>query len=36
MAPFVVLLSRNVKRQPQMLVRVAIGILIVRLVDLFC
>jgi len=35
MAPFVVLLSRNVKRQPQMLVRVAIGILIVRLVDLF-
>ena len=35
MAPFVVLLSRNVKRQPQMLVSVAIGILIVRLVDLF-
>jgi hypothetical protein len=34
-APFVVLLSRTVKREPQMLVKVAIGILIVRLVDLF-
>ena len=34
-APFVVLLSRTVKREPKMLVKVAIGILIVRLVDLF-
>jgi hypothetical protein len=34
-APFVVLLSRDVKRDPQMLVKVAIGVLIVRLVDLF-
>jgi hypothetical protein len=34
-APFVVLLSRQVKRQPQLLVKVAVGILIVRLVDLF-
>ena len=33
--PFVVLLSRDVKREPQMLVKVAIGILAVRLVDLF-
>jgi hypothetical protein len=34
-APFIVLLSRTVKRQPDLLVKVAIGILIVRLVDLF-
>src|SRR5438132_905991 len=34
-APFVVLLSRTVKRQPELLVKVAIGILIVRLVDLW-
>jgi hypothetical protein len=34
-APFIVLLSRTVKRQPHLLVKVAIGILIVRLVDLF-
>jgi hypothetical protein len=34
-APFVVLLSRNVKRQPEMLARVAAGILVVRLIDLF-
>jgi hypothetical protein len=34
-APFVVLLSRTVKREPQLLLKVAAGILIVRLVDLF-
>jgi hypothetical protein len=34
-APFVVLLSRTVKREPNLLVKVAVGILIVRLVDLF-
>jgi hypothetical protein len=34
-APFVVLLSRQVKRQPDLLVKVAVGILIVRLIDLF-
>jgi hypothetical protein len=34
-APFVVLLSRQVKRQPELLVKVAVGILLVRLVDLF-
>ena len=33
--PFALLLSRTVKREPQMIVRVAIGIMIVRLVDLF-
>jgi hypothetical protein len=33
--PFVVLLSRTVKRQPELLVKVAIGILLIRLVDLF-
>ena len=33
--PFMVLLSRTVKREPQMLLKVAAGILIVRLVDLF-
>jgi hypothetical protein len=34
-APFVVLLSRQVKRQPELLLKVAVGILIVRLIDLF-
>jgi len=34
-APFVVLLSRTVKREPQLLVKVAVGILLVRLIDLF-
>ena len=34
-APFVVLLSRKVKRQPELLVKVAAGVLIVRLIDLF-
>jgi hypothetical protein len=34
-APFVVLLSRTVKRQPELLLKVAAGILIVRLIDLF-
>ena len=34
-APFIVLLSRKVKRQPELLVKVAIGILVVRLIDLF-
>ena len=34
-APFVVLLSRQVKRQPELLVKVAVGILVVRLIDLF-
>ena len=33
--PFVVLLSRTVKRQPELLVKVAIAILVVRVVDLF-
>jgi len=33
--PFVVLLSRTVKRHPHLLVKVAIAVLIVRLVDLF-
>src|SRR5712671_267398 len=33
--PFVLLLSRRVKRQPEMLVKVAIAILCVRLIDLF-
>ena len=33
--PFALLLSRTVKREPQMIVKVAIGIMIVRLVDLF-
>jgi len=32
--PFVILLSRRVKRQPELLVKVAVGILIMRLVDL--
>jgi hypothetical protein len=34
-APFIVLLSRTVKRQPELLIKVAAGILLVRLVDLF-
>ena len=34
-APFVVLLSRTVKREPEMLIKVAVGVLIVRLIDLF-
>jgi len=33
--PFVVLLSRTVKRQPELLVKVAAAILVVRLLDLF-
>jgi hypothetical protein len=32
--PFVVLLSRRVKRQPELLLKVAVGILIVRVIDL--
>jgi hypothetical protein len=34
-APFLLLLSRAVKREPQTLVKVAAGILVMRLVDLF-
>jgi hypothetical protein len=33
--PFVLLLSRAVKRDPQMLVKVAVAVILVRLVDLF-
>jgi len=33
--PFVLLLSRRVKRQPELLVKVAVAILCVRLIDLF-
>ncbi len=33
--PFLILLSRAVKRNPQLLVKVAIGIIVVRLIDLF-
>jgi hypothetical protein len=33
--PFVILLSRLVKRNPRLLVQVAVGILVVRLIDLF-
>jgi len=33
--PFVVLLSRTVKRAPDLLVKVAVGVLLVRLLDLF-
>jgi hypothetical protein len=33
--PFVLLLSRVIKRTPDLLVKVAIGVLIVRLIDLF-
>jgi hypothetical protein len=34
-APFVVLLSRQVKRHPDILLKVAVGVLMVRLIDLF-
>ena len=34
-APFAVLLSRRVKREPELLLKVAVGILLVRLIDLF-
>jgi hypothetical protein len=34
-APFILLLSRRIKRQPDLLMKVAIGILVARLVDLF-
>jgi hypothetical protein len=33
--PFVLLLSRAVKRDPQLLVKVAVAVIVVRLVDLF-
>jgi hypothetical protein len=33
--PFLVLLSRKVKRAPELLVKVAIGLLVARLIDLF-
>ena len=33
--PFLLLLSRSLKREPQVLVKVAVGIVFVRLVDLF-
>ena len=33
--PFLILLSRNVKRNPQLLVKVAVGVIVVRLIDLF-
>ena len=33
--PFVLLLSRTVKREPELFIKVAIGILVLRLVDLF-
>ena len=33
--PFVVLLSRTVKRAPELLIKVALGMLVLRLVDLF-
>ena len=34
-APFLILLSRLVKRNPRLLVQVAVGIIVVRLIDLF-
>ena len=34
-APFLILLSRAVKRSPHLLVKVAVGVLVVRLTDLF-
>jgi hypothetical protein len=34
-APFAVLLSRRVKREPELLLKVAVGVLVVRLIDLF-
>jgi hypothetical protein len=33
--PFLILLSRTVKRNPDLLVKVAIGVIVVRLIDLF-
>jgi hypothetical protein len=33
--PFLILLSRSVKRSPHLLVKVAIGVIVVRLIDLF-
>ena len=33
--PFLILLSRAVKRNPQLLVTVAVGVIVVRLIDLF-
>jgi hypothetical protein len=33
--PFAILLSRAVKRSPQLLVKVAAGVILVRLIDLF-
>jgi hypothetical protein len=33
--PFVLLLSRTIKREPQLIVKVAAGILVARLIDLF-
>ena len=33
--PFLILLSRAVKRNPQLLVKVAVGVIVVRLIDLF-
>jgi hypothetical protein len=33
--PFIVLLSRQVKRQPDLLLKVAVGVLLARLIDLF-
>jgi hypothetical protein len=33
--PFLILLSRRVKRQPDLLMKVALGVLVVRLLDLF-
>jgi hypothetical protein len=33
--PFLILLSRAVKRNPQLLVKVAIGVIVARLIDLF-
>jgi hypothetical protein len=35
MVPFVLLLSRTIKREPDLIVKVAVGILVVRVVDLF-
>jgi hypothetical protein len=33
--PFLILLSRTVKRNPQLLVKVAVGVIVARLIDLF-
>jgi hypothetical protein len=35
MVPFVLLLSRTIKREPDLIVKVAVGILAVRVIDLF-